>query len=452
MNIAIFGVGYVGSVSAACLAEQGNTVVLVDVDPAKVDSINGGRAPIAEPGLADLIAVNVARGRLKATQDVAAAVAETELCLICVGTPSDAGGDLDLTFVRQVCGQIGAALAGINRYYSVVVRSTMLPGSMHGTVIPCLERASGLKAGEGFGVAIYPEFLRESTAIEDFHHPALILLGIHDERTRDRLRALNAPLTAPEVMTDIGTAEAVKYTNNAWHAAKVAFANEVGNICKSAGIDGHKVMEILCQDRRLNISGAYLKPGFAFGGSCLPKDLRALIALGRRNRVKTPVFESLLQANELQIERALEMVLSTGRSRVGLLGLTFKSDTDDLRESPLLALAERMVGSGLEVRIFDRNVRPANGHANGGGNGRANGPGNGAGHGPYHDPRLGRLAMCLTESLDDLYAHADVIVVGNKAPEFMDVTEQLRAGKEVIDLVRINASLTSSGGYHGICW
>ncbi|MGF1623396.1 MAG: nucleotide sugar dehydrogenase [Alphaproteobacteria bacterium] len=277
MNIAVFGAGYVGSVSAACLADQGETVTLVDVDPGRVDAINAGRPPIKERGLSEMIAANVANGRLKATLDAATAIAETELCLICVGTPSGPTGDINLVYVRQVCEQIGAALAGANRFYSVVVRSTMLPGSMHGTVIPTLERASGLKAGEGFGVAIYPEFLRESTAIEDFLHPAIILMGTLDETTLERLRALNAPLSATEVLTDIKTAEAVKYTNNAWHATKVTFANEIGNLCKSAGIDGHRVMEILCQDRRLNISPAYMKPGFAFGGSCLPKDLRALV-------------------------------------------------------------------------------------------------------------------------------------------------------------------------------
>jgi len=462
MNIAIFGAGYVGSVTAACLAQQGETVTLVDVDPRKVEAINLGRAPIKERGLGELIRANLANGRLRATQDAAAAIAETELCLICVGTPSGPAGDIDLTYVRQVCEQIGAALAGANRFYSVVVRSTMLPGSMRGTVIPTLENASGLTAGEGFGIAIYPEFLRESTAIEDFAEPAIMLLGTLDETTLARLRAVNAPLTATEVLTDIQTAEAVKYTNNAWHATKVTFANEIGNLCKSAGIDGHRVMEILCQDRRLNISSAYMKPGFAFGGSCLPKDLRALVALGRRNGVRTPVFEALLEANQLQIERALAMILSTGRSKIGLLGLTFKPGTDDLRESPLLELAERLVGSGVELKIFDENISVANGHgmnghgANGhGANGHgANGHGaNGHGaNGGQPNSRLDHLSGCMTDSLDDLYAHSDVIVVGNKAPQFLDVADQIQAGKEVIDLVRINATVTSQGGYHGICW
>jgi GDP-mannose 6-dehydrogenase len=489
MNIAIFGAGYVGSVSAACLAQQGENVVLVDVDPDKIDMINQGRAPIKEPGLSELITANVENGRLRATQDIAAAIAETELCLICVGTPSGPDGDIDLGYVRQVCGQIGAALAGANRFYSVVVRSTMLPGSMRGTVIPCLEEASGLKAGEGFGVAIYPEFLRESTAIEDFRNPAIILLGTLDGQTRDQLRVMNAPLTATEILTDIQTAEAVKYTNNAWHATKVAFANEIGNLCKSAGIDSHRVMDILCQDRRLNISSAYLRPGFAFGGSCLPKDLRALVALGRRNGVRTPFCEALLEANQLQIDRAHDMIISTGRTKVGLLGLTFKSGTDDLRESPLVALAERLVESGVELKIYDENVKPANGHAvnghalnghavnghalngsganghalngnganghaaNGNGaNGHGNGQSNGA-NGDYAHARLGNLSPCMAESLDDLYAHSEVIVVGNKTPDFIGVADQqVRAGKEVIDLVRINATVTSHAGYQGICW
>lgn len=436
MNIAIFGAGYVGSVSAACLAEQGENVTLVDVDTYKIDTISSGNAPIKEHGLSELIAKNVENGRLKATTDAAAAIAETELCLICVGTPSDADGDINLDYVREVCTQIGTALAGANRFYSVVVRSTMLPGSMYGTVIPALEAASGLKAGEGFGVAIYPEFLRESTAIADYHEPAIILLGTKDDTTLERLRVLNSQISATEVVTDIQTAEAVKYTNNAWHATKVTFANEIGNLCKTAGIDGHKVMEILCRDNRLNISTAYMKPGFAFGGSCLPKDLRALVAFGRKNGVATPVFEALLDANKKQIDRAFTMIRNTGRSKVGLLGLTFKHGTDDLRESPLLELAERLVGHGFELKIFDETISKSNGNGH---NGGVNG-------------RLSQLSPHMADSIDDLYAHSDVIVVGNKAPDFENVTAQADAGKEVIDLVRINAGITSNGSYQGICW
>lgn len=427
MQVGIFGAGYVGSVSAACLADLGHNVILVDIDPTKVDAINAGRSPIGEPGLEDLIAANVAAGRLRATLSAAEAVADTELCLVCVGTPSRADGDVDLGHVRTVCEAIGSALAGLNRFYSVVIRSTMLPESMHQSIIPTLEDASGLRAGEGFGIAIYPEFLRESTALADFGDPAIMLLGILDDTTLDRLRELNRGLPGLEVVTDIKTAEAVKYTNNAWHATKVAFANEIGNLCRSVDIDGHRVMDILCRDNRLNISSTYMKPGFAFGGSCLPKDLRALIALGRRKGVGTPVFDSLLVANDRQIERAVTMVRRTGRSRVGLLGLTFKPGTDDLRESPLVALAERLVDDGFDLKIYDRNVNGKRSALNG-------------------------LSTCLASSLEDVYSHAEVIVIGNGAAEFSTATARADEGVDVIDLVRVDQVRTSREHYQGICW
>ncbi|MEZ5667946.1 MAG: nucleotide sugar dehydrogenase [Alphaproteobacteria bacterium] len=437
MKIAVFGAGYVGSVSGACIASQGFDVTLVDVTQAKVDLINEGQSPIVEAGLPELIRAGVQGGRLRATGDAAAAVHATDLCLICVGTPSLANGDLNLGYVEQVCAQIGAALRERAGYYSVVVRSTMLPGSMYGTVIPTLERHSGMRAGKDFGIAIYPEFLRESTALDDYGNPAIILIGHEDEETLRRLRALNARIESREVLTDIKTAEAVKYANNAWHATKIAFANEVGNLCKSAGIDGHKVMDVVCQDRRLNISPAYMRPGFAFGGSCLPKDLRALRALGRRNDVATPLFDAVLQANELQIRKAFDMVESTGRRRVGMLGLTFKSGTDDLRESPLVELAERLYGKGYELRIFDRNIQiPRLVGANR----------------DYAATHLAHLSSMMVDSLDEVYDHADVIIVGNGDRDFAAAADRAAKDQTVIDLVRVRQELASNGQYNGICW
>lgn len=437
MKVAIFGAGYVGSVSGACIAGHGFDVTLVDVSSAKVDLINEGRSPIVEAGLPELIADGVAAGRLQATTDGAAAVADTDLCFICVGTPSRPNGDLNLAYVEQVCGQIGDALKTRDGYYSVVVRSTMLPGSMYGTVIPTLEAHSGKRAGVDFGIAIYPEFLRESTAIDDYANPAIILIGRDDDTTLERLRTINSAVNSTEVLTDIKTAEAVKYANNAWHATKIAFANEIGNLCKSADIDGHKVMDIVCQDKRLNISTAYMRPGFAFGGSCLPKDLRALRALGRRNDVPTPLFEAVLSANELQIRKAFEMVEQTGRRRVGMLGLTFKSGTDDLRESPLVELAERLHGKGYELRIYDRNIEvPRLVGANR----------------DYAAAHLSHLSSMMVGSLDELYSNSDVIIVGNGDKDFTAVADRAADDQTVIDLVRIRQELSSNGQYNGICW
>jgi GDP-mannose 6-dehydrogenase len=437
LRIAIFGAGYVGSVSGACIAGHGFDVTLVDVSESKVNLINTGRSPIVEADLPELIADGVAAGRLRATTDAAAAIAATDLCFVCVGTPSRPNGDLSLAYVEQVCSQIGAALKTKQGYYSVVVRSTMLPGSMYGTVVPILESTSGMRAGVDFGIALYPEFLRESTALEDYCNPAIILIGREDEITLERLRVLNAPLKSREMLTDIKTAEAVKYANNAWHATKIAFANEIGNLCKSAGVDGHRVMDILCQDRRLNISTAYLRPGFAFGGSCLPKDLRALRALGRRNDVATPLFDAVLQANELQIRKAFDMVEQTGLRRIGLLGLTFKPGTDDLRESPLVELAERLHGKGYELRIYDRNIElPRLVGANR----------------DYAAAHLSHLSSMMVGSLDEVTRNSDVIIVGNGDSAFRAVADGLGGDQTVIDLVRVRQGLNSNGHYNGISW
>ena len=437
VKIAIFGAGYVGSVSGACIADHGFDATLVDVNQAKVDLINEGRSPIVEAGLPELIRRGVDSGRLRATRLASEAVAATELCFICVGTPSLGNGDLNLSYVEQVCAQIGDALRKRGTYYSVVVRSTMLPGSMYGTVIPTLERHSGMRAGVDFGIAIYPEFLRESTALDDYINPAITLIGQDDVTTLERLRQINGAIQSREVLTDIKTAEAVKYANNAWHATKIAFANEVGNLCQSAGIDGHKVMDVVCQDKRLNISTAYMRPGFAFGGSCLPKDLRALRALGKRNDVDTPLFDAVLEANELQIRKAFQMVERAGRRRVGMLGLTFKSGTDDLRESPLVELAERLHGKGYELRIFDRNIQlPRLVGANR----------------DYAAAHLNHLSSMMVDSMDELYDHADVIIVGNGDTDFKAAADRATEDKTVIDLVRVRQELNSNGHYNGICW
>jgi len=437
MRISVFGIGYVGAVTAACLCKDGHHVVAVDVNDVKVNEINDGLAPIAEPGLAPLIAEAVASGRLRATDRSEEAVHGTELSIICVGTPSRLNGSLDTRYVLKVAEEIGAALATKSERHHVVMRSTILPGTMVESIIPALERAAGGVAGRDFGVAYYPEFLRESTAIADYYDPGTIVLGKLDEETIVKLRAMVARIGVEPIVVDMTTAEAVKYTNNAWHAHKVSFANEIGNVSKGTGIDGHEVMRILCSDKRLNISSAYMMPGFAFGGSCLPKDLRALRYKARTIDVATPVLDAAMAANEIQLDRAFRMIAATGARRLGLLGLSFKPNTDDLRESPLVELAERLLGKGYMLKIYDPNV--SYGELTG-----AN-----LQYVMSHLPHLSRL---LVDSVDDMCHGAQAIIIGKKDAAAAGLVERLGGKTPIIDLVRVNAVKRSDGSYDGICW
>ena len=356
MKISIFGLGYVGAVLTGCLAKDGHHVIGVDTDGSKVELINRGQSSIIEKDLEPLIAIGVKAGHVRATTDQEAAVLETDMSLICVGTPSSRHGDLDLTFVTRVCENIGKALQRKKSYHFVVVRSTMLPGSVRGTVIPSLERSSGKKAGKDFGVAINPEFLRESTAVYDFYNPPKTVIGALTERDADAVAELYKNLSAPMIKTRIETAEMVKYVDNVFHALKITFANEIGGICKPLGVDAHEVMEIFCQDRKLNLSPAYLKPGFAFGGSCLPKDLRAITRLARAKDVVVPLLDSLTVSNEQRIRDAFHLIQEKGLRRIGVMGFAFKAGTDELRESPLVTLAEMLLGKGYDLKLYDSSV------------------------------------------------------------------------------------------------
>ncbi|WP_395406746.1 nucleotide sugar dehydrogenase [Pseudoduganella sp. UC29_106] len=436
MKISIFGMGYVGAVSAGCLASDGHNVIGVDPNRTKVDLINQGQTPIIEKDIGEMIAATVKDGMLHATDDVRHAVLNTDMSLICVGTPSQLNGNLDLSAVRKVCEQIGAALKEKKDFHVVVARSTMLPGSMQAVVIPALEEASGKKAGVDFGVCNNPEFLREGTAVHDYHHPPKTVIGETDERSGEMLLKLYEKMDAPVVRTSVETAEMVKYTDNTWHALKVAFANEIGNICKAVGIDGHEVMEIFCQDTKLNLSPYYMKPGFAFGGSCLPKDVRALTYKARALDLELPLLNSILPSNHKQIEKGLKMVMDKGSKKVGILGFSFKAGTDDLRESPLVDVIEQLIGKGYELRLYDRNVNLA------------------ALTGANQDyilnmiPHISKLMMT---SMAGVLDFADTIVIGNGAAEFKDVPNMLRPGQNLVDLVRISRE-HSGGAYDGICW
>jgi GDP-mannose 6-dehydrogenase len=434
----VFGLGYVGSVSAASFAADGHTVVGVDVAPAKVASLNEGRSPIVEKGLDELIRDNTANGRLRATTSTAEAVRETDLSLICVGTPSRKNGSLDLTYLERVAEQIGEALKDKDDYHVVVVRSTVLPGTTHDVVIPALERTSGKTYGTGFGVTVNPEFLRESTAIQDFRNPPLTLVGHNYKSDAEPTQALYSKVDAPMVTTTIRTAEMIKYASNTWHALKVTFANEVGNLCKRLQIDSHEVMDIFCRDEKLNLSSYYMKPGFAFGGSCLPKDVRAMQYRAKEVDLEMPVIQAILGSNQLQIQHAIEEIVDTGKKRIGLLGFSFKAGTDDLRESPIVILAEALLGKGFQLCIYDKSVSIA----------RLVGANR-----DYINTQIPHLSSLLTERIDEVLEKSDVIVVGNASPEFSDALTRTRPDQVILDLVRVKTDRTQiPGDYRGICW
>ena len=436
MKISVMGLGYVGAVAAGCLAKEGHEVVGVDPQQAKVDLINAGKTPIIEKDIGEIISQQVAAGRLAATTDVRAAVLATDVSLVCVGTPSLGNGHIDLKYVRRVCEQIGEALRE-HPGHTVVMRSTLLPGSMKDVVIPALESASGLKAGEDFGLAINPEFLREGTAVYDYFHPPKTVIGEVGKGAGDVLEKLYGHLPGPMIRTDFETAEMVKYADNTWHALKVAFANEIGNICKAVGVDSHKLMDIFCQDTKLNLSPYYLKPGFAFGGSCLPKDVRALSYKARLMDVKVPVIDAILPSNDEQIERGIRAVTGKGSKKVGILGFSFKAGTDDLRESPMVELVEHLIGKGYDLRVYDSNVRIASIH------------GANKDYILNHIPHISKLMVA---TIDEILAHAETIVIGNGSPEFRDIPARLREHQQIVDLVRITSERSVEGVYDGLCW
>jgi GDP-mannose 6-dehydrogenase len=438
MKVSVFGLGYVGCVSAAAFAGDGHEVVGVDVIPEKVSAINEGRSPIVEPGLDELLKQGITEGRLRATTSTEDAVRATDLSLVCVGTPSRKNGSLDLTYLLRVCEQIGEVLRDKESYHVVVVRSTVLPGTTHGHVIPTLEKASGKTYGEGFGVAVNPEFLREGTAINDFRSPPLTLVGHNHAADAAPTKALYSNLDAPLFSASIRVAEMIKYTSNAWHAVKVVFANEIGNLCKRVGVDSHEVMDIFCQDKKLNLSPYYLRPGFAFGGSCLPKDVRALQYRAKEVDLEMPLLNSVLESNRMQVDYAIERIVETGKKRIGLLGFSFKAGTDDLRESPMVILAEALLGKGYQLCIYDRNVSLARLV---GANKR------------YINEQIPHLSQHLCDSVDELIDRSEVVVIGNGSPEFSEAVTRCRPDQAVIDLVRIPLDFSRvAAQYDGICW
>lgn len=436
MRISVFGMGYVGAVCSGCFAKEGHHVVGVDTQPVKVDLINAGKSPIIEEGLEDFISSGVKSGHLKATQDATTAVAETDISIICVGTPSRLNGSLNLDYIKFVCEEIGAAIKNKSGWHTIVMRSTVLPGTAKELAIPALEEFSGKKMGRDFGYVSNPEFLRESTAIFDYYHPPKTVIGEYDTKSGDIIASLYSSMEAPLIRTDIATAEMVKYADNCWHAVKVSFGNEIGNIAKNLGIDGHKVMDIFCQDKKLNLSPYYLKPGYAFGGSCLPKDVRAITYKARDLNLNTPLLASLLPSNDEQIQHAFNLIKQTSKKNVSMLGISFKANTDDLRESPLVELVEKMIGKGYDIKIYDKSVSIA----------KLKGANK-----QYILQHIPHVSDLLDDYLPSVISHGDVIIIGNNADEFQNIGAQINNNKHIIDLVRIK-DLEIKPNYHGICW
>lgn len=440
MRISIFGLGYVGIISAACLAREGHEVLGVDLKENKVASINEGRSPIIEPELEPLLKEMIEAGLLRATEDASEAINHAEIVIVCVGTPSLDNGGLDLSYVRRVCAQIGSALQNRSGKTTVVIRSTMLPGTSS-DLISIIEDASGKKVGEGFGFAVNPEFLREGHALYDFDHPPFTIIGASDDESSRRVAALYEGVEAPLFHVDLGTGEMIKYASNAFHALKVVFANEIGTYCKKYGIDSHQVMDIFVQDHKLNLSPYYLKPGFAFGGSCLGKDLRALLHSAKDYDLDLPVLSSILPSNQMQIQRAVSSILSMGKRRVAILGLSFKPNTDDLRESPSVELVEQLIGKGFRVQIFDNEVFLSQLYGS---------------NREYIERVLPHIGDLLGDSLLDVVEGSEVVIVTKHLSEHekSSLLNALTDKHILFDFVRLGDQFLDefSGEYYGIAW
>ena len=421
MRVSVFGLGYVGCVTAACLAKAGHHVIGVDITPEKVVMVNDAVPPVVEPGLGDVLAEVVWDKRLRAIASTENAVKETELALICVGTPSRSNGRLDIAAIERVAREIGAALATRSDPFTVVLRSTVLPGTTEHIFIPALTAGAGRPLDASLRVAVNPEFMREGSALKDFAQPPFTLVGTEDASTAALLRSLYTGIQSSFVQTTIKTAEMLKYVSNTFHALKIAFANEIGDICAAFGVDPQELMRIFMSDRKLNISEMYLRPGFAFGGSCLPKDLRALLYGARSADLAVPLLASILPSNEGQVRQQVDAVLKTRKRKVGIVGLSFKPLTDDLRESPMVTLAETLIGKGCDVRILDRNVSLARLM---GANRR------------YIEEEIPHISSLMCETVEELLAHAEVLVIGNADTEAAAALAAASANHIVIDLTR----------------
>ena len=438
MRISIFGLGYVGAVSAACLARDGHDVIGVDVDQRKLEMLRDGRSPIVEEGIQELTKEAVSSGRLTVSDDGDYAIANSDISFICVGTPSLPNGDQDQKAILEVAGQIGRALKTVDHFHCVVVRSTIRPGTVDTSIRSILEETSGKATDSDFALCFQPEFLREGSSIRDYDNPPFTVVGTRSERAAETLKGLFEHLPSDFVVTDMGSAECLKYACNAFHALKITFANEIGRVTSSFGVDSRTVMDLVCRDTSLNISPVYLKPGFSFGGSCLPKDLRAVSYMARVNDESIPMLDGVLLSNQVHLRRAEDIVLSTGARRVTMLGLSFKSGTDDLRESPLVAMAERFIGKGLELKIYDPQVNLS----------RLLGANK-----SYIEKHIPHIGALLSDDLRDSVDGAEVIVCGVSYPEAIEALPGMCTKDQlVLDLVGDFDSDRLACNYTGICW
>ena len=430
--------GYVGCVSAACLANDSKKVIGVDVNSKKLDQLRCGESPIIETGLDELIQEAIQSEALTVSADAQRAVRSSDASLVCVGTPSQSNGSLNLDYIESVCREIGAALGDHKGYHTVIIRSTVLPGTVRKLVIPILEEESGKKAGESFGVCMNPEFLREGSAIDDYYNPSAIVIGQLDDRSGDVVAKLYENIDAKVMREELETAEMVKYANNAFHALKITFANEIGNFARAHGVDGRNVMGIVCADDRLNISPAYLRPGFAFGGSCLPKDLRAMMHRAKQSDLDCPLLESILPSNERQIRTAIRMVQETQKKKVAVMGLSFKAGTDDVRESPTIALIETLAGKGYQIKLYDETIKlPSLIGAN-----KA-----------FLYGEIPHITSLMSESIEDALEDSEVVVLANNSEEFANLQDRIGSDQTLIDLVgRCGVNGSFEGVYEGICW
>ena len=440
MKVNVFGLGYVGCVTAALLARNGHQVTGIDIDPIKVDLINKGKGPVIEPGLEECLAVGLAEGKIKATSNKIGSpeIGSAVISFVCVGTPSNENSSLNLNFIQKVVSEIGNYIRDINHYHVVNIRSTVLPGTIELVVIPILEKCSGKKVGKDFGICMNPEFLREGSAVKDFLNPPFTIIGEFDRKSGDIVSGLYERIEAPLFRTEIKVAEMLKYSCNAFHGLKVSFANEIGNICKQLKIDSHEVMNLFCQDTQLNLSPYYLKPGFAFGGSCLPKDLRALLYKAKMSDVETPVLSSIIPSNKMQIDIAFNLIRKTKLKKIGVVGLSFKAGTDDLRESPMVDLIEILIGKGYTLTIYDEEVSIAKIF---GANKK------------YIETVIPHISTLMNNSLEEVIENSDAIVFGNKSEIDQKIFEKIGKNKYIIDLARINLDINKfEGCYEGICW
>lgn len=437
MNISIFGLGYVGCVTAACLAKLGHRITGIDINKNKVDTINQGKSPLIEPKLEEYIKEAVESKKLKATADTDKAIQETDISFICVGTPSKEDGSLDLKYIENISTQIGKSLQKKTSHHIIVIRSTVLPGTTENTIIPLIEKYSGKKSATGFDVCANPEFLREGTSIQDFFNPPKIVIGSNTTQTSDTIEKIYNLIKCPIFKTDIKTAEMIKYTDNSFHGLKVCFANEIGNICKSEDIDSHKVMDIFCSDTKLNLSPYYLKPGFAFGGSCIPKDLRAILHKSRSNNLKLPLLESILESNENQIKRAIKIITKTKKKNIGILGLSFKAKTDDLRESPIIEVIETLIGKGYNVKIYDNEVMLSSIFG---------------ANKEYITKEIPHIHRLFCSTIEETLKNTDIIIISKKEETFKQIKNLTTNNQLIIDLVRLFEPSETKSQYEGIGW